>query len=148
MAQKQAPPRFTSKWGVLHYSSFSFSLLNNLSAISVPSLIGSVLCPISFVANTSAESLMKSMSVIGYHVKATMTKAQSVPKGKTNANCYCYDVALQILPPCIFRYQQSIPIRMSEVREPRKQPIADVQGSLLQFLSGNSLWEHHLLPIF
>lgn len=47
-----------------HYPSFSLSVLNNLSAISIPSLTGSVVCPISLVANTSAEILMKSISVI------------------------------------------------------------------------------------
>ena len=79
---KQIPPRFASKWGAFHCSSFSFSLLNNLSAISVPSLIGSAVLPISLVANTSAESLMKSTSLIYSNVKATLGRAYIVPKGK------------------------------------------------------------------
>ena len=41
---KQTPPRFSSEWGSFHCSSFSFSLLNNLSAISVPSLMGQQSC--------------------------------------------------------------------------------------------------------
>ena len=90
--KQQTPPRFTSKWGAFHCTSFSFSLLNNLSAISFPSLIGSVTLPISLVANTRAESLMKSTSFMrNVMLKPTMIKAHIVPKGKTNANFYCSD---------------------------------------------------------
>lgn len=46
------------------YTSFLLNSLNNLSAISTASLVGSLDCPMSFNANTKAESLIKSMSGI------------------------------------------------------------------------------------
>ena len=61
---KKKPTAILIEVGFFHSTSFSLSLFHNLSAISIPSLTGSVVFPISLVANTSAESLMKSMSVI------------------------------------------------------------------------------------
>ena len=52
--------------GFFLHTSFSFSLLNKFSAMFTASPIGSVLFPMSCVANTSAENLIKSMSAIKY----------------------------------------------------------------------------------